>query len=62
MTFRVFSFYAGHENFGFMIEAPDQRTLRIRGEQWTREIASQARTWASEATGVNRRNIRFAHR
>lgn len=62
MTFKVHSYYAGHENFGFVIEAPDQSSIRLRAEQWTRKVAAQARTWACENFGVRRQHIRFAHR
>jgi len=54
--------WGGNGNYSFRMTTPDGRRFSLRGEDWTRSLASDARNLLAYETGRDRSSFRFFHR
>jgi hypothetical protein len=61
MLVQVERCWCGNFNYSFQLTFPGGKRESVKGEDWTRETASQALNIAEHLYGANRHSVRFQH-
>ena len=62
MRIKVEACWAGNETYYFRLTLPCGARESIRGERWTRALASEALDKLEALYGVRRSSVRFTHK